>query len=372
MHLLIFIYSLHSGGAERVASNLANHWSAQGWQVTIVTLTSVDSDFYQLHPTVKRIGLEAAQDSDGSSAAVSNNLRRILALRKVLHQVRPDVALAMMTVSNILLALASIGMRGLVTVGSEHIYPPMLPTSRPWTILRSKFYGKLDAVTALTGEAKTWLQEHTSARLIPVIPNAIPWPLPAQDPIIAPPPHLDYWHTMLAVGRLDQQKGFDLLIPAFAQLAHDFPSWRLIILGEGAQRSALEAQVQVFGLGDRISLPGRAGNMSEWYEAADLYVMSSRFEGFPNTLVEAMAHGLPAISFDCDTGPRDIIRNELDGLLVSAADAAALTVALRRVMSNQTEREQWGARAREVRERFSMQRVTASWETLFQELRRAA
>lgn len=371
MNLMIFIYSLHSGGAERVATNLANYWASHGWKITIVTLAPVESDFYELHPSIRRIGLDAARKSNRPLVAVRSNLGRVFILRKILREIRPDVVLAMMTTANVLLALAGIGLSNIIKIGSEHIYPPMLPISRPWRILRSRSYKILDAVTALTSESESWLREHTSARLIPVIPNPVPWPLKVHEPIVTPTSHLKYRYTLLAVGRLDRQKGFDLLISAFSQLVEECSEWRLVILGEGDQRPELEAQVQAAELGDQIWMPGAVGNVKDWYEAADLYVMSSRFEGFPNTLVEAMAHGLPAISFDCDTGPRDIIRPEIDGVLVPPLDVDGLAAALRRLMANQLERERWGQRASEVRQRFSMQNMTVLWETLFAELRRA-
>ena len=122
--------------------------------------------------------------------------------------------------------------------------------------------------------------------------------------------------VLLAVGRLEVEKGFDWLIDAFSALATKYPEWDLVILGEGSLRATLEKQVQTSGLARRVFLPGRVGNVGDWYERANLYVMSSRFEGFGNTLGEAMAYGLPAVSFDCETGPRNIIRHETDGLLV--------------------------------------------------------
>jgi len=127
---------------------------------------------------------------------------------------------------------------------------------------------------------------------------------------------LGHRRIVLAVGRFTKVKGFDLLIKAFAGIAIAYADWDLVILGEGPERSDLEAQVEALGLGHRVKLPGRAGNMPDWYARADLFVMSSHFEGFPLVLVEAMAHGCPAVSFDCDTGPRDIIRDEMDGRLV--------------------------------------------------------
>ncbi len=371
MNLLIFIYSLNSGGAERVTAHLANHWATQGWRVTVVTLTSSASDFYQLDPTVRRIGLDVAGHSRSALAGMAANLRRVAALRRVLREVRPDVALAMMSTANVLLALAMFGMSGVVAVGSERIHPPRIPLGRAWEALRSRLYSRLDAVVALTSESAQWLRQHTRARRVPVIPNVAAWPLPIQAPTMALPAREPGQHVLLAVGRLERQKNYPSLIQAFQQLADAFPDWRLVILGEGSQRQALEAQVTAAGLQARISLPGRAGNVGQWYEAADLYVMSSRFEGFPNTLAEAMAHGLPAVSFDCDTGPRDIIRHEVDGLLVPAADVPALASALRRLMADEALRQRFGERAREARERFSMARVAGMWEALFEELRHA-
>jgi len=118
-------------------------------------------------------------------------------------------------------------------------------------------------------------------------------------------------------------------------------------------------------LAGRVFLPGWIGNLGEWYERADLYVMSSRFEGFGNTLAEALSYGLAAVSFDCDTGPRDIIRHEVDGLLVPPENVARLSNALDRLMGDPVLRQSFGKRAIEVRERFSMERIAGMWEQLF-------
>jgi glycosyltransferase involved in cell wall biosynthesis len=165
------------------------------------------------------------------------------------------------------------------------------------------------------------------------------------------------------------QKGFDLLIPVFHRLAGIFPGWVLVILGEGENRPMLEELIVSAGLQGRVLMPGRAGNISQWYEAADLYVMSSRFEGFGNTLAEAMAHGLPAVSFDCDAGPRDIIRHEVDGFLVSAGDVSLLEKSLHLLMEDGELRRRFSERAIEARERFSMERIAGMWETLIEECR---
>jgi glycosyltransferase involved in cell wall biosynthesis len=370
MNILIFIHSMHSGGAERVAANLANHWTRQGRNVTIVTLSSKALDYYELNPAVNRIALNLAGESANPLAAIANNLRRVLALRRVLSQVRPDIALAMMSSANILLALASVGFKHIATVGSEHTHPPQLPLGAAWEALRAYFYGNLSAVTALTQETAVWLRRHTRARKIFVIPNAAPWPLPQQNPHLKLPTMQKGRRMLLAVGRLSEEKQFDLLITVFQRLVIAFPEWVLVILGEGPDRKLLEDQVHSAVLTDRILLPGRAGNLRQWYEAADLFVMTSRFEGFPNVLAEAMAHGATAVSFDCDTGPRDIIRHEVDGQLVPPGDTVDLERALRRMMCDEPLRRRFAERAIEVRVRFSMDKVAGMWEVLFEGLTR--
>lgn len=368
MKLLFLIHSLASGGAERVTANLANHWARAGHEVVIVTIERADLDHYTLEPAVRRMALGLAGDSAGSLAALAGNLQRVRAVRQVLKLERPDVAIAMMTQANVMLAIASLRL-GLRTIGSERTHPAQMPVGRMWNALRRFWYGRLGAMVALAGETRDWLALHTSARNIAVIANPVPWPFPRQEPL------LPVWsgrcagrRLLLAVGRLSDEKGFRTLIQCFARLARRHPEWDLVILGKGAQRSELEALVQAQGLGERVFLPGVAGNVGDWYTAADLFVMSSRFEGFPNTLAEAMSHGLPAVSFDCDTGPRDIIRHEIDGLLVVPENAAAMEEALGRMMKDDVLRARFAGRAAEARERFSPETTIAKWERLFEQV----
>jgi glycosyltransferase involved in cell wall biosynthesis len=173
--------------------------------------------------------------------------------------------------------------------------------------------------------------------------------------------------VLLAVGRLGEEKRFDRVIDAFAKLADRYPGWDLVILGEGSQRAALEVQRNKLGLDARIHLPGRVGNLADWYRRASLYVMSSRFEGFPNSLLEALAYGVPSVAVDCETGPRDILRSEVDGLLVPQNDHSALVAALDRMISNDKERASYSKRAIEVRDRFLTERVASLWEQIIEQ-----
>jgi glycosyltransferase involved in cell wall biosynthesis len=368
MKLLIYLHSLESGGAERVAANLANHWAGCGWDVTIATVETTARDFYQLDARVRRAGFGLAGDSRGLLQAATRNMARIRSLRQVIREFKPDAALAMMTNANVILSLACRGLPHFCAVGSEHIFPAQVSLGPVWNTLRRMHYRGLHAVAALTPECAQWIMAHTSARQAPVIPNAAGWPLPQQEPMLSPDVLCRPGRRiLLGVGRLAEQKNFPLLVDVFARMAPAYPDWDLVILGAGPQHAMLQAQAERLRLSHRVFLPGVVGNAGQWYERADLYVMSSRFEGFPNTLAEALAHGLPAVSFDCDTGPRDIIRHGVDGLLVPRDDADALGLALSTVMADDALRARLAERAVDARERFSIERVAAMWESLFTE-----
>ena len=370
MKLLFFVYSLGCGGAERTTANLANHWAEKGWEVVVVTLAPQGDDFYQLHPAVGRIALDMAADSRHSAHATHQNLQRILALRRVLHSWRPEVAVGMMTTANVLLAFAAWGLANVRAIGSERVHPPALPLGAMWQLLRRVGYARLAAVSALTSESARWLENNTGNRNVMVIPNPVVWPMPGRLPHLAPQSLLETHRlVLLAVGRMELQKQFPLLMAAFASLAPSYPDWDLVILGEGSGRQEMQALSMSPALAGRVFLPGAAGNMAEWYQRASLFALSSHFEGFPNALVEAMASGLPAVSFDCETGPRDIVRHEVDGLLVPAQDVAGLAAALARLMGDAGLRRRFAQRAPDVRDRFSMPRISAMWESLFHGVR---
>ena len=365
MKLVVFLYTMDCGGAERVTANLCNHWASLGRNVTIVTLVKPDKDFYELDPAIQRISLNLADESGNPAIGMWNNFRRVRAFRQILKDLQPDFAISMMTTSSILLALASIDLP-VKTVGCEHNHPPQRPAGFIWENLRRCSYGLLSAVTALTNESRVWLEQNTNAKKVLTLPNPVIWPLkPAEPRIIPGSIYPSGKKRLLSVGRFCEEKAFNRLIDAFSYTRINYPDWSLAIVGEGSLRPRLEKQIQELQLQDCVFLPGRAGNVNEWYEAADLYAMSSQSEGFPMTLVEAMSHGLAAVSFDCDTGPRDIISHEVNGLLVKPEDSQELAKALARLMNDDALRSRYSKKASAVREIFSMDKISAKWEKLF-------
>jgi glycosyltransferase involved in cell wall biosynthesis len=360
--------SLHGGGAERSAATLCNEWVLRGHRVTLVTLARSSTSDFKLDSSVTCIALDLLTPSSTALNALLNNSRRVIALRHVLATCRIDVVLGMMTTCSILSFIASVGLRTRA-IAAERIYPPMSPPGRAWQALRRLTYPRMSAVVSQTRKGAAWIELHCPGSRTGVVPNAVPWPLPAYDPALPTQGLIGERKTLLAAGRLARQKGFDLLLDAFATIASRHAEWDVVILGEGIERGTLIEQARALGIASRVRLPGVAGNMSDWYARADLFVMSSRFEGFPNALLEAMASGCPVISFDCDTGPSDIIRPGLDGVLVAVAEGhAGLAREMDHLMRCEPRRVDLGRHAVEVQARFSPEKVMEQWESLLNDV----
>ena len=173
---------------------------------------------------------------------------------------------------------------------------------------------------------------------------------------------------MVAAGRLVPQKGFDLLIDAFEQVHHKHPEWQLHIFGAGRCRPELTERIAQRGLGGAIRLRGRTRDLDAELAKASIFVLSSRKEGLPMVLLEAMGTGLPVVSFDCPTGPAEVVEDGVNGLLVPAGDVAGLAAGMSRLIADGGERAEMGRAARTTGARYAMPVVAAQWEELFGEL----
>jgi glycosyltransferase involved in cell wall biosynthesis len=362
MRILIAIGSLGGGGAERVAVNLARYWSSLGLEVRIVTLAAAAEDRYAVPAGVSRVALDLAHGGGSFPARAVANLRAIAAYRREIREFDPDITLGMISAMNVIVALAALGHR-CAAVGSERTSPANDPLPRIWKLLRYFSYGLLDLVTAQTTAAAAWIRANTLARRTAVIPNAVNLPLPAGlirvEPDSVCPPDAE---ILLGVGRLAAVKRFDLLIEAFGEAAASRPDWRLAIIGEGPERAHLESLVARRGLEGRVLLPGRVDNVAAWYARASITALTSTHEGFPNALLEALAHGVPVVSVDCPDGPRDIVRHGVDGLLVPQGDSAAFATELARLMDDKALSARMAAAASEASVRFAEPVVMQRWE----------
>src|SRR6266545_50958 len=363
-HLTLVISSLGSGGAERVLTILANSWVNRGAQVTLITLDA-SVPFYPLDPRVSLRPLGVTGVSTNLFIATRNNLRRVGSLRRAIRESHPDAVVSFVDVTNVLTVLATRGL-GVPVLLSERSDPAFSPVGKTFRFLRRHTYPRAEALVVQSKEARSFFSPAIQARAN-VIPNPV---VPAgrirreeSAPSVS-------GRTVVSLGRLSKEKGFDLLIDGFARIASSRPEWSLEIWGEGPERPFLQKMVAERRLTERIQLPGETRSPQEALLRADLFVLSSRFEGFPNALCEAMACGLPVLAADCPSGPRQIVRSEVDGILIPPEDPAALAEGMRRLMEDAELRRRLARRAPEVVERFSLDRVLGLWDTTLEEAAR--
>jgi GalNAc-alpha-(1->4)-GalNAc-alpha-(1->3)-diNAcBac-PP-undecaprenol alpha-1,4-N-acetyl-D-galactosaminyltransferase len=363
--LTLVVPSLALGGAERVVSKMANHWATSGDVVTVITLSADDEDTYPLAPKVLRIALDLMRESRGPIEAVVNNLERVRHLRAAIAGSIPDTVISFTDRMNVLTLLACRPLK-VDTVVSERIDPSRYEIGRTWSWLRRRLYPSARALVVQTERVRDQMVGLMRGRPVYVIPNAVEAPpnapsVPTRSATSSDPSRL---HWIVAMGRLARQKGFDLLIEAFSRIANRHPQWSVKILGEGPARASLKRLIAEKGVSGRVVLAGWEPDPVSVLKQSDLFVLSSRFEGFPNALLEAMACGLPSISFDCPSGPAEIIRDTIDGLLVPAEDVEALASTMDRVLGDESLRQQLSAEAILIVDRFSVERYFANWDAV--------
>jgi GalNAc-alpha-(1->4)-GalNAc-alpha-(1->3)-diNAcBac-PP-undecaprenol alpha-1,4-N-acetyl-D-galactosaminyltransferase len=356
--LTLVIHALHGGGAERVLAVLASHWAASGRQVTLVTLDDQCSDEYPLHPEVSRVGLGGLRVSRSPWGAVIANFRRCRQLRSVIAASRPELVISFTDRMNVLTLLASARAPWPVLI-AERSDPRRQRMPRVWEWLRRWTYPRCAAAVVQTETVASCVRELVGRRPVFTIPNAA-FPSPVDDDQENLPGRRRPY--LVALGRLSPEKGFDLLIEAFARIADRHPDVDMKIIGEGPCRTALEAQAASLGVTDRVELAGWVAQPAPALQHGLLFVLPSRWEGFPNALLEAMASGLPAVGSASNSGTDQIIRHEVDGLLVPPEDVEALAAGIDRLLSHPELRQQMSSRAREVIQRFEAKNFFDRWD----------
>lgn len=364
MRITFVITHLRCGGAERIMSVMANYWSQKGWEVTLLTLDDDStSPFFELDSRVRLTPLGIYQASSNSLVALWNNLNRIRVVRQAVRDSKPDVVISFLYLVNVLVLLATRGL-GIPIIVAEHNDPLMDPVSRVWRYLRHWTYHFDAHLVMLTERACSYFPPKVRAKAT-VIPNPVP-PVSfenetSREVTLNKP-------SLVAMGLFFPQKGFDMLLKAFARVKDRYPDWSLTIIGDGPLRVEMESLRDELGLRGRVHMPGLVKAPHQVFKQADLFVMSSRWEGWPTVLTEAMSCGLPVVAFDCRTGPREIIRDGVDGVLVPPQDVESLAAALAGMMSDEPKRERLASRAVEVSERFALDKVMGRWEDLLQTL----
>ncbi|AFZ00159.1 glycosyltransferase family 4 protein [Calothrix sp. PCC 6303] len=364
-HITFITPSLSSGGAERAIILLSEGFINKGYEVSLISISSDKSYFYNLPDKINVRALDIAKNSSTFIERIFNNIYRLWVVRKTVAEINPDIVISILDTTNILTLLALVNTKYPVFVSEQN--NPDVATESIWKYLRRLTYPLANQVVSTSkgvDEYFYWLPK--KQRAIIYNPLAINIDTSCDNTnIFSEIPGLDKNKKLIvAMGRLTEQKGFDILLDAFHKIAGIYPDWQLLILGEGELRLELESRRDYLGLNDKVVFPGRLHNPFPILKCADIFVLSSRYEGFGNVIIEAMACGLPVISTDCPSGPREIIRDGIDGILVENENISSLSTAIARLISDPQERQRLSKNASEGIERFELKKIVQSWEKL--------
>ncbi|MES9994700.1 glycosyltransferase [Desulfovibrio aminophilus] len=361
MRICCVIHSLaRGGGAEKVMTWLVEGLAGRGHEVTLLTLAAPgETPWFHPQPPVRHLPLGLASESPHPLAAIAASIRRVRALRAAILAQAPDAVLSFMDRVNVLTLLAVAGRAPVVVV--ERTDPGNHSPGCVWSLLRRLTYPLARAVAVQTSAARDWFPPALRGRCR-VIANPVFAPSPGSVVMTPGRPFI------ACLGRLEREKGFDVLLRAFALSAQERPGWRLAIYGEGSERANLERLRDDLGLSGRVFLPGVTDAPQAVLREADVFVLPSRYEGFPNALAEAMAQRLAVLATET-AGSAAIVRHGRDGLLVPPGDERALARELARLMDDGALRARLAANASEVLERFIPEGILDQWEQLLSDAR---
>jgi GalNAc-alpha-(1->4)-GalNAc-alpha-(1->3)-diNAcBac-PP-undecaprenol alpha-1,4-N-acetyl-D-galactosaminyltransferase len=348
------IADLSGGGAQRVFTQLANGWAERGRRICVITLSSTDQDFFHLSSQVQRVCIGGLGDSNSLLASIKANVSRIRSLRAALRKLGAPTVLSFIGVMNVLTILATIGL-GTKLVISERNDPALQSLGKMWDFLRRKTYGKADVITANSSGAIKTIESWGPIQAPALVPNPVSVPLDSKR-IDLPGP------AILNVGRLVPQKAQDILLNAFSDVLKKAPDWYLVIVGTGPRKDKLREQADQLGISNRVLFPGQIDDPYPYYRTARIFALPSLFEGTPNTLLEAMACGLPCVVSDASSGPLDYIEDQKTGLVVSAGGSDELALTLTRLIEDEPLCERLGSAARDCTEALGIDQVLDFWE----------
>ncbi len=355
MNIVCTSASLALGGAEKALSGIANYLCEQGHEVCFITQTSPETDRFSLDPRIERTGLNLAENSRSFVSGIAQNLKRIRAMKRELHDRNPDVVLSFGDKQNVLALAASSGL-SIPVVVSERTDPRHHRIGRTWNALRKFSYRKAAFVVVQTRSVANWASRIVAPSKIRIIPNCVE---------SSPNCSEIREQAVVGMGRFSEEKGFDLLIDGFAQIADRFPNWRLEIYGEGPLEANLRARAG--RAHSRIAFPGVAFQPKQVFESHAVFALPSRYEGFPNALLEAMSAGCAVIAADCPSGPREMIRHRTDGLLIEPNCSCALARGLFELLDDAALRASLSESSRAGAARFDPNTIHSKWERTLKE-----
>lgn len=331
--VVFVILSLYGGGAERVVSVLSNALVEDGVSVALVLYGRKEVEY----PIDPRVQIEVLDSQEGKNP-VAKHLGYIHEIRTVLEKIQPDVVIPFLAGPVFHTYYATRGKKYQVfaTVRNN---PKQYPSQKWLRLLANHCTRKMDGIIFQTEEQVNFFP---SAKKTFVLHNPV-----NPDMLEASYQYNDTVKCIATFGRLSQQKNHRLLISAFYELAEKYPEITLKIYGDGEERENLQNMIEEKKLVNRVQLMENTKDVKGKMQETDIFVLSSDFEGLPNALIEAMAMGIPCVSTACPTGPRDLIVNGKNGLLVPCGDTKAMRDAIEQMILDENFRERCGRKGKE-------------------------
>ncbi len=353
MKCLFTIRSLSGGGAERVVSTMANALAEKGNDVYIVVYKQTDAD-YKISEQVNIIEMPQRKDS------IMTKVKRISDMRSIISKINPDVVIPFVGTVLYVTWLAMYGKKGkfIATVRNN---PWLMPESKVQRKFRDYIAKKSDGVLIQNEEQAEYFPISTINKMY-VINN----PIAPEFLNTKKNTYSKEIKTIITAGRLNYQKNQKLMIKGFAEVCKNREDICLDIYGEGPLKDELNQLIDLLGMNKQISLRGRVKNMESTLSDADLFVMTSDFEGMPNALMEAMAVGVPCISSDCKTGPSSLISSGIDGMLFKVNDQKDFEKKLNWAITHTNEMNTMGQNGRKkMIKNYTMEQIEKSIDDLF-------
>lgn len=372
MKIVYCIHSLfNSAGMERIITEKANSLSSAGNDVFIVTADQQNRPlFYPLKSQIKHYDLDINYSENNTVVSkfisyFGKRKKHEIRLSNLLNKLQPDIVISTMGNEFLFLHKLKDGSKKVLEIHFAKNYRLMYRRSFLWNLIdhyrtwqEARIAAKYDKFVVLTNED---LQNWTGCHNIISIPNYISFP--DIDTSIG-----RQGKVLIAVGRLSYQKGYDRLIAACALIKNELKEWNICIYGDGELKGKLENDINFHNLSHIIKIMPVTSEIEKVYQQSNGLLLTSRFEGLPMVLLEAMSYGTPAIAFDCPCGPLDVIEDNEDGLLVKNGDVVEYSKAILRFIKDVSLREKLSLGARKKAKKYSKEVVIAKWIALFDEL----
>lgn len=359
MNIVFCLGSMGKGGAERVVSNLSNYLAEKGNNISIIT-TVLGNCEYEIDKSIKLYSLD---EKNKSKNFITKNIKRLRNLKMLIKEISPDVIVSFLPEPSyrVLILRKFLKIPTIVSVRND---PKIEYKSKISKIFMKFTYPMADGFVFQTEDAKEYFNKRIQKKST-IIPNPISKEFIEKDDFY----YVSNSNKLINVGRLEEQKNQKLLLMAFKELSVQYPKLELYIYGEGSLRKEMENFIKDNNLTNKVFLPGEVNDIKNKLKEAKMFILTSNYEGMPNTLMEAMALGIPCISTDCPCGgPKFLIQNEENGILVPVNDQEALKKAIQELLNNKEKCEYIAQKANGICEKLNPDKINSTWEEFINEI----